>query len=224
MHVLIIEDYMPTLNSVQKALADDGHAVSAFADGEEGFLAARYNHYDAIILDIMLPSMNGMEILRKLRKSGNNAQIIMLTAKDSQEEIIEGLDSGADDYIVKPFSMDEVRARIRACERRRFQKRSPIMTMDNGLEVNLSQRSVMLKGKPVKLTPKEYSLLHLFVMREDEVVTRQDIMDSVYDAMTSVESNVVDVYVARLRKKLTIPGEAPIIETLRGHGYILRSA
>lgn len=221
MRILVVEDYAPTYNSLKQGLEQEGHFVELALTGKDGLLLAQTNEYDAIILDVMLPEMDGWQVLEQLRNEGNESQIIMLTAKDTTQDKVRGLDAGADDYLVKPFSMDELKARLRAASRNRFQKKSPIIQFDRGLSINTSTRTVELKGSLLKLTPKEYSLLHYLALRHKELVTRQDIWENVYEYYSTAESNVVDVYIARLRKKLNVPDEPPMIQTHRGQGYIL---
>lgn len=221
MKLLIVEDYAPTAASLKSGLQSDGYDVDSADNGEDALLLATYNRYDVIILDVMLPKLDGWEVLTRLRENGNDAQVMMLTARDSVDDVVKGLDAGADDYLIKPFSMDELRARLRVCERKRYMKRSPIMHLTGGLEINTSRREVTRHGDPLKLTPKEYKLLHFLALRKNELVTRDELWENVYDSYTTSDSNVVDVYVSRLRKKLTPAGEEPLIKTLRGHGYIL---
>lgn len=221
MRILIVEDYAPTFNSLKQGLEQEGYIVDIGETGDEGLLLAKHNPYDVVLLDVMLPGIDGWEVLKQLREAGSKAQIIMLTAKDTTADKVRGLDTGADDYLVKPFSMDELKARLRAASRNLFQKKSPILTFHNGLAINTSNRTVELNGAPVKLTPKEYSLLNYLALRQNELVTRSDIWENVYEYYSTADSNVVDVYIARLRKKLNVEGQAPIIQTHRGQGYIL---
>lgn len=224
MQVLIVEDYAPTRNSLEAGLRQENHAVESARTGSEGLVLALQNSYDVIVLDIMLPDLDGWELLRRLRASGSEAHIIMLTAKDAVEDKVQGFDLGADDYLTKPFSLDELKARLRAAGRNQFRQKDPIIRRGQGLEINTSTRQVTLKDIPLKLTPKEYFLLHYLALRSGELVTRTDIWESVYDYYSSGASNVVDVYILRLRKKLEKAGGHGLIQTHRGHGYMLEAS
>jgi len=221
MRILIVEDYAPTRDAINRELRADGHAVDATADGEEGLWFARQNRYDIILLDLMLPNISGWEILKRLRELGDDAQIIILTAQDSVEDRVRGLDEGADDYVVKPFAMEEIRARVRASGRRLKGIRKPVIKLKNGLTYDTVRREAFLDGQLLDLTPKELSLLEYFVMRVGQLVTRTDIWESVYDFHSKAQSNVADVYVGRLRRKLKRDGQPSLIVTRRGQGYLL---
>ncbi len=223
MRILVVEDYLPTLNSIRKELTADGFQVDSSTDGMEGLWYAENNRYEVILLDIMLPNLDGWSILDKLRTRSQDTHIIILTARDSVDDRVHGLDLGADDYLVKPFAMEELKARIRAVSRRRIGQKNPLVELPNGLCLDTTQRTVTLHGETVELTPREYALLFYLVSHRDTVVTRNEIWDGVYEFHSKAMSNVVDVYVARLRRKLHVEGQSPMIRTRRGAGYILDS-
>lgn len=223
MRVLVIEDYLPTLESIRKELKAEGLQVDYSTDGEEGLWYAQTHKYDVILLDLMLPNRDGWSILNELRSRGLHTHVIVLTARDNVEDRVRGLDLGADDYLVKPFAMEELKARIRAVSRRNLGQKDPVIELPNGLRVDTSRKMVSLLEKRIELTPREYALLYFFLCNRDTVVSRMEIWDGVYEFHSKAQSNVVDVYVARLRRKLDIPGRSPMIKTSRGFGYILVS-
>ncbi|MCZ6699460.1 MAG: response regulator transcription factor [Planctomycetota bacterium] len=220
MRVLVVEDYEPLRKSLVQGLEEAGLAVDSAAEGEQGLWYARSNDYDAIVLDIMLPKLDGLAILKRLRQDGSQAPILLLTAKDTVEDRVEGLNLGADDYLVKPFAFDELLARVRAMMRRRYEKADPVIRIED-LEVNTSTRSVRRGDRAVALTAREYALLELLAMRAGEVVSRTDIWEHLYEFHSSAESNVVDVYIGYLRRKLEPPDMPKLIHTRRGQGYTL---
>ena len=220
MRVLLVEDYAPLRESVTQALEEAGLAVDASADGEEGLWYARSNDYDAIVLDIVLPKLDGLSILKRLRQAGRRTPVLLLTAKDTVADRVNGLDLGADDYLVKPFALEELLARVRALTRRKYDAPDPVIRVRD-LEVNTVSRAVSRAGERIDLTAREYALLELLARRAGEIVSRSEIWEHVYDFCSSPESNVVDVYVGYLRKKLERPGSQPLIRTRRGQGYVL---
>ncbi len=220
MRLLVVEDYKPLQQSIVKGLREAGFAVDVTGDGKEGLWYAKSNEYDAIILDIMLPGLDGLSILKQLRKAGSKTQILILTAKDKLEDKVKGLDFGADDYLVKPFAFEELLARLRALTRRNYQQKRSCITIE-GIKIDLNKRQVYKDGELVILTPREYALLEYLAMRAGEVVTRTDIWEHVYEFNSSAMSNVVDVYMGYLRKKLEREGKPPLIHTIRGQGYML---
>ncbi len=220
MRILIAEDYAPTRNSLSRELREEGHAVDAAADGHEGLWFAEEHDYDVIVLDLMLPGKSGWEILHKLRSRDADTQIIVLTARDSVEDRVRGLDEGADDYVVKPFAIDELKARIRAAGRRKTGVKNPTLHLSCGLELNTVRQEAKLDGRQLTLTPREMSLLTYLVFHKGQLVSRADIWENIYEFHANAQSNVVDVYMARLRKKLVRPGRPPLIVTRRGQGYI----
>lgn len=220
MRILLVEDYAPLRESVAQALAEGGFAVDAAADGEEGLWFAQSGEYDVIVLDIVLPKLDGLSILKKLRSKGGKTPVLLLTAKDTVADRVVGLDAGADDYLVKPFALDELQARVRALLRRKYQTADPVIRVQD-LEVNTAARVVHRAGDRIELTAREYSLLEFLAHRAGEIVSRTDIWEHVYDFNSTVDSNVVDVYIGYLRRKLDRPGSPQLIHTKRGRGYVL---
>jgi DNA-binding response OmpR family regulator len=220
MRVLIVEDYEPLRTSIGQGLREAGFAVDASADGEEGAWYARSNDYDVIVLDIMLPAIDGLTILSRLRQAGDKTPILLLTARDTVEDRVAGLNQGADDYLVKPFAFAELLARVRALVRRRYDAKDPVLHVHD-LAIDTAKRTVHRTGEPIELTAREYALLEFLALRAGEVVSRTDIWEHLYEFDSSVESNVVNVYIGYLRKKLERPGCPPLIHTRRGLGYVL---
>jgi DNA-binding response OmpR family regulator len=220
MRILLVEDYLPLQKSLAKGLRETGFAVDVTGDGREGLWYAKSNEYDVIILDIMLPGLDGLSILKQLRNIGNKTHILILTAKDTLEDKVKGLDFGADDYLVKPFAFEELLARLRALIRRHYQQKRACITIED-IKIDLNKRQVYRKNQPVILTPREYALLEYLAVRAGQVVTRTDIWEHVYDFNSSATSNVVDVYIGYLRKKLETQGKPALIHTIRGRGYML---
>ena len=218
--VLIIEDDEAITKIIRRTLTYEGYQVDTAADGEAGLELARNYHPDLIILDWMLPGMDGLEVCNRVRAS-ENMPILMLTAKDTLQDRIDGLDTGADDYMVKPFELDELLARIRALLRRTTQERSSTLTFDN-LVMETSARKVYRGDKEIALTAKEYDLLELFLRSQRQVLTREVIFDRVWGYDFGGESNVLDVYIRYLRQKLEADGQSRILHTVRGVGYVLR--
>lgn len=219
MRVLYVEDSPRLLRSVAAALERTGYAVDTASDGEEGLWMAGYAAYDAVILDIMLPKLDGLTLLRRMREAGNDAHVLLLTARDTVAERVEGLRTGADDYLVKPFALEELLARVEAlCRRTYGAKQNPIVVDD--LSVDTAQRIVTRAGRPVDLTAREYNLMEYLARRRGEVVTRADIEEHIYNG-ESPTSNAVDSAVCILRRKLAIDNPAPLIHTRRGLGYVL---
>ena len=220
MRLLVIEDYRPLQQSLTKGLREAGFAVDTTRDGQEGLWYAMGNEYDVIILDLMLPGMDGLSILSKLRANGRQSHVLILTAKDTLQDRIKGLDLGADDYLVKPFAFKELLARIRALLRRSYLKKNPRIKVQD-LQIDLTTQRVWRGREEIQLTPREYALLEYLAMRAGETVSRTDIWEHVYEFNSSGSSNVVDVYIGYLRKKIERPGKPPLIHTVRGRGYIL---
>ena len=220
MRLLLIEDYRPLQKSLAKGLREAGFAVDVTGDGKEGLWYAMSNDYDVIILDIMLPGMDGLSILKKLRAKGRKSHILILTAKDTLEDRVTGLDLGADDYLVKPFEFRELIARIRALLRRSYRSKNPRIKIQD-LRIDLTTQRVWRGREEIQLTPREYALLEYLAMRAAETISRSDIWEHVYEFNSSASSNVVDVYIGYLRKKIKRPGKPPLIRTIRGRGYIL---
>ncbi|HML39425.1 MAG TPA: response regulator transcription factor [Bellilinea sp.] len=218
--ILIIEDDEAIVRVLQRSLAYEGYNVDAAMDGEEGLGKARDVSPDLVILDWMLPGMDGLEVCQRLR-AGGNVPILMLTAKDTLMDRVHGLDAGADDYMVKPFQLDELLARIRALLRRTQPDRVALLTFAD-LTLDTSTRQAMRKGRVISLTAKEYDLLELFLRHPRQVLTREVIFDRVWGYDFGGESNVLDVYIRYLRQKLESEGETRLIHTARGVGYVMR--
>lgn len=215
MRVLIVEDEEELAETVRRALVEDGFSVDVATDGESGLFNARSWNYDAIVLDLMLPRMGGMEVLKKVR-SKSTTPVLILTARDGVHDKVRGLNTGADDYLTKPFQLTELIARVRALVRRSAGKPSPVLKVGD-LEIDTVARLIRRKGKPVELTPKEFALAEFMALHKGELVTRTMIYDHLYDETDDTLSNVVDVYVSNLRRKLG----KEFIETRRHQGYIL---
>jgi DNA-binding response OmpR family regulator len=220
MRVLVVEDYPPLRTSVARGLREAGHAVDVAADGTEGLALATASDYDVVVLDLMLPGTDGLTVLRTLRARRAEARVLILTARDGLKDRVRGLDLGADDYLVKPFALEELLARVRALVRRRYGAASPVVRIA-GLEIDTGGRVVLANGERVDLTAREYSILEVLALRAGRIVTREEISEHVYDWAADVASNVVDVYVGYLRRKLGAAGLPPLIRTHRGIGYSL---
>lgn len=222
MRVLVIEDYEPVRTAVVQALTEDGFAVDSAEDGRDGMWLAKTGEHDVIVLDIMLPYTSGLEILESLRSQQQHTPVLLLTALDEVDQRIRGLHCGADDYLVKPFAMAELLARVQALVRRSFGDGVPVIQVRD-LSIDTSARLVYRDGEIIELTAREYNLLELLARRRGKLVTRTEIWKSLYDMESDSTSNVVDVYIGYLRKKLDLPGEPSLIVTRRGHGYVLEA-
>lgn len=220
MRILVIEDYAPLRNAMVESLETAGYAVDASAEGEEGLWYAQNHDYDTIVLDIMLPKMNGLQILETIRGEGKGVPMIIISARDSVDHRIEGLDAGADDYLVKPFALKELLARVRAQTRKAYGKVTTRLSVGD-LTIDRSAKRVERGEVEVQLTAREYNLLEYLALREGEVVSRQEIWDHVYNYYEDASSNAVDVYIGYLRKKLGSETGATYIQTRRGLGYLL---
>ncbi len=220
--ILIIEDDEAIVRVLRRSLAYEGYTVDAAFDGETGLALARDAHPDLVILDWMLPGMDGLEVCQRLR-GGGNVPILMLTAKDTVNDRVQGLDAGADDYMVKPFQLEELLARVRALLRRTQPERIPVLNFAD-LVLDTSTRQAMRKGRAISLTAKEYDLLELFLRHPRQVLTREMIFDRVWGYDFGGESNVLDVYIRYLRQKLEAEGEARLLHTVRGVGYVMRES
>jgi len=220
MRLLIIEDYRPLQKSLAKGLREAGFAVDTTGNGDEGLWYAMGNDYDVIILDLMLPGMGGLKILKQLRAKGRQSHVLILTAKDTLEDRITGLDLGADDYLVKPFAFKELLARVRALVRRSYQEKNPLIQIKD-LRIDLTTQRVWRAREELHLTQREYTLLEYLAMRAGQTVSRTEIWEHVYEFNSSASSNVVDVYIGYLRRKIERAGKPALIRTVRGRGYIL---
>ena len=220
MRIAYIEDNPTLLRTVADGLRKAGYAVDCADNGEDGLWLVLSNDYDVVILDIMLPRLDGLQLLQRAREKGVQTHIILLTARDAVPDRVLGLQRGADDYLVKPFAFDELLARVEALTRRQYGVKSPVVRVAD-LEMDRARREVKRGGHVIPLTPREYALLELLALRAGEVITRTEIERHIYDEQVSPMSNVVDTAVYSLRRKL---GDPPLVQTVRGHGYALRSA
>jgi len=222
MRMLVVEDEVAVADSIRTALIRDGWAVDVVHDGLEALEWAATYPYDLVVLDLVLPGMHGFEVCRKLRDSGVTAAVLMLTALDEVEQRVAGLDSGADDYLTKPFSMSELMARTRALRRRAVGERHPLIRVGD-LELDPTRLSVLRGGSPIRVTAREYSLLEFLARHPDQVFSQDQLIDNVWDADYSGGSNVVEVFIRSLRRKVDDGRRDGRIETIRGAGYRLRS-
>lgn len=220
MRILLVEDEASIANFVERGLRNSGYAIDVARDGREGWDYAVATTYDLLILDIMLPKMNGVELLTELRRNGNKTPVLMLTAKDQTDDRVRGLDAGADDYLVKPFAFAELLARIRALLRRPPLQVGNVLCMDD-LEMSLAERTVRRGGTMIKLRPREFSLLEYFLRHPNQVLTRTQIGEHVWNLDFYHESNVVDVYIGYLRRKIDKEQGTKLIHTVHGVGYRL---
>lgn len=220
MRCLLIEDYTPLRKNVAECLAEEGFIVDSSATGDEGLWFARNHRFDCIVLDIMLPGVDGLAILRQLRAIQDKTPVILISARDSLTHRIEGLNAGADDYLVKPFALSELVARVHALIRRSYNHESPLIKIGD-LTVDCVAKTVARSGETIPLTRREYHLLEYLAHRVGQPVSRTDIWDHVYEDQTGGSSNTVDVYIGYLRKKLNAGGKPELIHTRRGHGYLL---
>jgi DNA-binding response OmpR family regulator len=223
MRVLIIEDYQPLRESLEQGLTENGFAVDVASDGETGWWHAQGGEYDVIILDLMLPKLDGLTILKRVRDKNFRTAVLILTARDATEDRVKGLDLGADDYLIKPFAFVELLARVRALIRRNYGARAPIVKVSD-LELDPALRVARRGGKSIELSAREYALLEFLMRKAGEIVTRSDIWTHVYSFNSAAESNVVDVYIGHLRRKIEQEGLPRLIHTRRGHGYVLGAA
>jgi two-component system OmpR family response regulator len=215
MRLLVVEDEPDLLSSLARALREEGYAVDTAADGEEGIYKAESSDYDAVVLDVMLPKLDGWEVLRKLRAM-KKTPVLMLTARDQARDRVRGLDTGADDYVIKPFDLSELLARLRALIRRSAGQTRNIIEIGNAV-IDTASRSIFLAEKPIALTAREYALVEFLALHRDEVVTRTALYEHLFDEDDSTLSNLLDVHVSNIRKKLG----ADFIVTRRGHGYCI---
>ncbi len=218
--ILIIEDNESIVKVLKRSLAYEGYKVDAALDGETGLALAREHYPDLVVLDLMLPGMDGLEVCQRLRSAGS-VPILMLTAKDTSQDRVQGLDAGADDYVVKPFDLDELMARVRALLRRTQPERATVLSFAD-LTLDTSTRQAHRRERTIDLTAKEYDLLELFLRHPRQVMTREVIFDRVWGYDFGGESNVLDVYVRYLRQKLEEGGEQRLLFTVRSVGYVLR--
>jgi two-component system OmpR family response regulator len=219
--VLVVEDELKMASIIRRTLGREGIAVDLAPEGEEALWMALAVEYDAIVLDVMLPGASGFEVCRTLRERGVWAPVLMLTARDAVEDRVAGLDSGADDYLVKPFAMAELLARLRSLTRRALPERPPVLEVGD-LLLDPTRREVSRAGVEIPLSGKEFALLETFMRRSGQVLSRLELIEHAWDIAYEVRSNVVDVYVRRLRDKIDRPFGCRSLETVRGSGYRLR--
>jgi heavy metal response regulator len=220
MRILVVEDEIKVANFIKKGLEEEHYAVDTAHDGESGLYLSEVNDYDLIVLDLMIPKIDGLEVLRKIRSHKNNVPILVVTAKDSTEDIVKGLDSGCDDYLTKPFEFKVLLARVRALLRRERADAEPVLKLAD-LALSPVTHKVTRGGKEIELTSKEYALLEYFMTNPNRVLTRTMISEHVWDYHFDSMTNVIDVYVNYLRKKIDKGFEPRLIHTIRGVGYIL---
>ena len=220
MRILLVEDDARVSSFIRRGLKEENYTVDVAADGEEALFIAQSEGHDLIILDLLLPKRDGLEVLRTLRAKRVTVPILILTAKDSMEDKVEGLDLGADDYLTKPFSFEELVARVRALLRRRGDM-VPTVLRAADLEMDTLRRRVVRAGKEIVLTNREYALLEFFLRRPNQVVTRSLLVENVWGYDFDTFSNVIDVHIARLRRKIDDDFSPKLLQTLRGSGYKL---
>lgn len=223
MHVLIVEDDAETAHFIQKGLQEAGHVVERASDGRDGLFRAVSANYDAIVVDRMLPQLDGLAVVNALRASGSRTPVLFLTALDSVDERVRGLRAGGDDYLGKPFSLDELLARLDAVTRRVDKAGASSQLRVADLELNRLTHSVRRAGQRIVLTPLEYRLLEYLMSHAGQVVTRSMLLEQVWGYHFDPRTNVVDVHISHLRERLNLPGSAPLIQTMRGAGYMLRA-
>ncbi|HEY8460307.1 MAG TPA: response regulator transcription factor [Blastocatellia bacterium] len=220
MRILLVEDEPRVAHFVAKGLRERSYAVDGAADGESALYQIEINDYDLVILDVMLPGTDGFEVCRRLRERGIKTPVLMLTARDAVDDRVAGLDSGADDYLIKPFEFKELLARVRALLRRAREFRPPVLQVAD-LTLNTADHTATRSGRRIGLTAKEYALLEYFALHQGRLLGREEIAEHVWDENFDPMSNVIDVYVRRLRKKVDEGFSRPLIHTRRGAGYIL---
>ncbi|NJD09312.1 MAG: response regulator transcription factor [Gemmatimonadetes bacterium] len=220
MRILVVEDDRKIAGFIERGLREDGYAVDVASDGETGLGNAQVYEYDAIVLDVMLPRRSGYEVVRALRAAGRSTPVLMLTARDAKEDIVRGLDAGADDYLTKPFSFDEFLARVRALLRRGGARRQEQLVYAD-VQLDRLRHTARRGRQELDLTPREYQLLEYFLLHPDQVVRRTELLEKVWDLQFDPMTNVVDVHVGHVRRKLTAAGGPPLIHTVRGVGYLL---
>lgn len=221
MRILVVEDDRKIAGFIEQGLREEGYAVDLARDGEEATMLAHVNDYDVILLDVVLPKKNGFRVATELRSEGRNTPILMLTSRDAVEDVVRGLDSGADDYLAKPFPFDELLARIRALVRRGGADRLDVLRYDV-VAMDRLRHVATANDRPLDLTPKEFQLLEYFLLHPEEVVRRTTLLEKVWDMHFDPESNVIDVHIKNLRRKLTEATGEPLLANIRGVGFSLR--
>ena len=220
MKILLVDDSRRLVRSLGQGLGKLGYAVDLAGDGEQGLALAETYDYDVIVLDLMLPGLPGLEVLRRLRTRGSSAHILILSARDRVEDRVQGLQMGADDYLVKPFAFEELCARVQALVRRRHQTKNPIIQV-GPLEIDAARRQVSRRGDALHLTPSEYALLEFLAYQRGHVFSQEQLVEHLRRSDADVSSNVMEVLVSGLRKKIHARGEPPILRTRRGFGYFV---
>jgi two-component system OmpR family response regulator len=220
MRVLVIEDSERLRRSLQQGLSRSGFTVDVVGDGGDGLAYASHGRYDAIVLDLMLPVLDGLTVLRRLRAAGNNAHVLILSAKEQVHERVAGLEQGADDYLTKPFDFDELVARLRALIRRKYGDKSPVHRLGE-LCMDTGRRTLLKDGQSLPLTKNEYAVLEYLVARRGRVVSKTELVDHLYSGSDHGSANAVEVFIHQLRKKVHDAGHGDIIRTHRGHGYVI---
>jgi len=221
MRVLVVEDDRKVAGFIEHGLREEGYAVDLARDGDEATMLAHVNEYDVILLDVVLPKKNGFQIAAELRREGRTTPILMLTSRDAAEDVVRGLDAGADDYLAKPFPFDVLLARIRALCRRGGAERLDVLRY-GVVALDRLRHVATVNDRPLDLTPKEFQLLEFFLLHPEEVVRRTTLLEKVWEMQFDPESNVVDVHVGNLRRKLTAAADEPLLSTVRGVGFMLR--
>jgi DNA-binding response OmpR family regulator len=221
MYVLIVEDERRLAQVVRRVLEEEGHTVDLAHDGEDGLAMALEGSHDVIVLDVLMPGMNGFEVCKALRGKKLDTPVLMLTALDAVEDRVKGLDAGADDYLPKPFAFQELLARLRALGRRKVEARDPSKLEKDDLILDLRRRRAERAGRLIELSPKEFSLLEFLMRNEGRVVTRTQILDHIWGYDYAPDSNLVDVYISYLRRKIDRGHSKKLVRTLRGVGYAL---
>ena len=222
MKILVVEDDRKVAGFIEQGLREEGYVVDVAADGDQATMMAHVYDYDMVVLDVMLPKKTGLQLAAELRREGRAIPILMLTARDTTEDVVRGLDAGADDYLTKPFKFDELLARVRALVRRGGAERTELLRY-GPVELDRLKHKARIGGKTLDLTPKEFHLLQHFLLHPEEVVRRTELLEKVWDMHFDPESNVVDVHVGNLRRKLRQAFGQEIIETVRGVGFRLQT-
>ncbi len=221
MRILVVEDDAKVASFLEKGLREEGYAVDVAHDGADGAMKAQVYDYDLLLLDVMLPGRTGFEIVRDLRTRENTVPVLMLTARDDRKDVVMGLDAGADDYLTKPFGFDELLARVRALLRRGGASRPDRLLYDD-VELDRVTHTALRRGRDLDLTPKEFQLLEYLMLHPERVVRRTELLEKVWDLHFDPMSNVVDVHVAHLRRKLRGASETALLHTVRGVGYVFQ--